>query len=104
MPNSEARIVPRQPGNTLGPLRLKAGEKSFSADVQDISIMGIGLIGNGEYPAGSAFLIEGGPKRWKLSEPLRAELRHATRRDDGQWLLGCAFSRLLTADDIEALG
>jgi hypothetical protein len=100
-----ARIMLRQPGNTLGPLRLNAGIGGFfSADVQDVSVLGIGLIVDQEYPAGSSFVIEDGPTGRKPSVVLTVEVRHATLQTDGRWLLGCVFSRLLTLDDVEALG
>jgi hypothetical protein len=98
-------MVLRKPGNTVGPVRLNAGSAgSFFAGVQDISIIGIGLTVEREYPAGSSFVIEAGPKGWKLPNTLKAELRNATQQADGHWLLGCVFSRPLTADDVEALG
>ena len=104
-PNQNARLVPRLPGDTLGPLQLKAASgDSFSADVKDISIIGVGLIGDTEYSVGSSFVVETGPKVWKLQAPLTAELRHATKQADGRWLLGCSFSRPLTASDVETLG
>jgi hypothetical protein len=99
------RLVPRLPGDTLGPLRLTTrSSDTFTADVHDISILGAGLIGDCEYPAGSSFVVEAGPRGKKLADVLSAELRHATQRADGRWLLGCSFSRPLTTGDVEVLG
>ena len=103
-PETNRRTIQRNPGLTIGPLRLAGSAGSFFADVQNISIIGIGLIVDREYPAGSSFLIESGPKGWQLLNTLTAELRHATQRTDGRWLLGCVLSRSLTPDDAEALG
>jgi PilZ domain len=102
-PKENARLVPRASGCTIGPIRLTGPAGPFSATVQDISIIGIGLVGDVECPAGTSFVIEGGPKG-KLLDALTAELRHATQRTDGRWLWGCSFSRHLTSDDVEVLG
>ena len=104
-PKDNARLVPRMPGVTIGPLHLTAASAvSFSAEVHDISIIGVGLIGELACPAGSYFIVEGGPQGRILTKALTAELRHATQRADGRWLLGCSFSRHLTTDDVEILG
>jgi hypothetical protein len=103
-PDKNNRMLPRKPGNTIGPLRLKESADCFSADVHDISVVGIGLVGNAEYATGSIFTIESGPKGKKLLAGLAAELCHATPMDDGRWLLGCRLSRPLTVDDFEILG
>jgi hypothetical protein len=104
IPKVNARVVLRMPGVALGPIGLAAGScSSFSAEVQDFSILGIGLIGDTEYPVGSRFVFEKGPIGWNLPNTLTLILRHATRRPDGRWLLGFSFSRALTADDVETL-
>ena len=104
-PNQNARQIERSPGGTLGPLRLNAGPTgSFSAEVHDFSILGVGLVGNLAYPVGTSFQVEAGPRGDTLPTALTAELRHATPRPDGRWLLGCSLSRYLTADDVEVLG
>jgi hypothetical protein len=92
------------PGYTIGPLRLIADGNSFSADVHDMSIIGIGLIVNVPFPDGSYFIVESGPKGRKLTNRLTAELRHTTERADGRLLLGCSLSRHLIAEDFEILG
>jgi hypothetical protein len=43
-------------------------------------------------------------KHPKRSAALTAQVRQATLQPDGQWILGCCFSRLLDADDILRLG
>jgi hypothetical protein len=105
MPEKCARMVPRMPGDTFGPLRL-ATELfgSVSAHVQDISVLGIGLIAEKEYPVGTQFVIEAGPNGQNLKNALTAVLRHATQQPNGHWLLGCSFARLLTIDDVVAMG
>jgi hypothetical protein len=77
---------------------------SFLATVRDVSIQGIGLIAKQPFVSGSAFVIEAGPSGKGLPMKLTATVRHATTLPDGQWLLGCIFSRQLTMDDIDVLG
>ena len=104
-PTENLRRIPRQPGNTVGPLRLTfASAPSFWADVHDISILGVCLIADIEFQAGSTFRVEAGPRDRILQDALWAELRHVTQRADGRWLLGCNFSRYLTFVDLETLG
>ena len=45
-PTENTRRVARVPGNTLGPLHVITETGSFSADVQDVSVLGVGLIGD----------------------------------------------------------
>jgi hypothetical protein len=103
MAKQNHRLVLRKAGNTIGPLQITGPTESFSAGVQDISVIGIGLIGNAAYAIGSIFTIETGPEGRRLRERLTAELCHATRLNDGRWLLGCVLSRPLTVDDFEIL-
>lgn len=101
-PSQDARQVVRLPGNDLGPLHVVAEGVAFSAEVQDISVLGVGLVGDLQYAAGSSFVIQG-DRGWKL-QSLTVELRHSTQRADGRWVLGCCFARRLTVDDVELLG
>jgi hypothetical protein len=97
-------MVTRNPGS-LGPLLLRTGlDAPFLAGVVNISIHGGGFLADKEYPTGTIFTVEGGPGGGKPSTVLTAELIHTVRQDDGRWLLGCLFSRALTADDVEKLG
>lgn len=99
----DLRRVTRQPGSTFGPLRLTTGPGvEVQADVQDISILGIGMLVDLEFPVGSDFVVESMQGRAPVA-PLLANLRHARRRQDDRWLLGCSFSRTLTGDDVAAL-
>jgi hypothetical protein len=105
-PSNEHRAVPRVPGDTVGPLQLRAEPmaQSFSAHVWDVSIQGIGLIGERSFILGTTFVVETGPSGNHLPLELMAHLRHVTLLPDGRWLLGCRFSRHLTTDDFERLG
>jgi hypothetical protein len=105
-PPNEHRGLVRLPGDTVGPLLLRGEPKapSFSADVRDVSIQGIGLIAQQSFVSGTSFAIDAGPSGRSLPMELTVQVRHATMLADGRWLLGCSFSRPLTADDFEVLG
>jgi hypothetical protein len=102
----DQRRLARLGGDTIGPLalRVKTIGVSVSANVRDISIHGIGLLAKEPFATGTAFLIETGPPGKTLATELSVELRHATKLPDGDWLLGCTFSRPLTTEDFAILG
>jgi hypothetical protein len=100
----ERRTVIRKPGNTIGPVRLRLDEGGFEARVHNISITGIGILTHRRLEPGTWLVLEAAePSQPSLPE-LRAEVRHLTKCDEEEYLLGCRFSNLLTADDIMALG
>jgi hypothetical protein len=105
-PQIENRAVPRVPGDTVGPLKMRAEPMalSFSAIVRDVSIQGIGLFAEQAFVMGTSFVVESGPSGKCLPKAVTAQLRHATMLPDGRWLLGCRFSRHLTIEDFERLG
>jgi hypothetical protein len=78
--------------------------QSFSAIVRDLSVQGIGLITMHAFVSGASLSVEAGPSGKSLATALTATVRHATTLPDGQWLLGCSFSRRLTVDDISVFG
>ena len=102
----ENRAVKRTPGHTVGPVQLRSEPMaaSFSAKVRDVSIQGIGLVAKESFALGTPFVVEAGPSGERLPTELTATICHATMLPDGQWLLGCSFSRYLTPDDFEILG
>lgn len=105
-PPIDHRCVARVPGDTIGPLQLRAelAALSFSANVRDVSVQGIGLVAKQSFILGTSLVIEGGPAGRGLPVELKATVRHATLLSDGRWLLGCIFSRPLTLDDFKVLG
>jgi hypothetical protein len=105
-PGPELRRTVRMPGDTIGPLQVRAdaAHTSISVHVRDVSIEGIGLLADSLLTPGTSLVIESGPGGKSFSDPLTAEIRHVTRLPQGDWLLGCCFSRLLTIDDMDALG
>jgi hypothetical protein len=93
------------PGDTVGPLQVREDPSGSAlvADVRDISIQGIGLLIDRSLRAGTSLLIVGGPSGNAHDIQLTAAVCHATLLENGRWLIGCIFPRLLTADDFEVL-
>ncbi len=71
--------------------------------VRDISTGGIGLVCRAPVPSGTFFAIELQNNVGGSSLRLRARVVHATRQDDRSWLLGCVFTRELSAEELTAL-
>ena len=100
----ERRTVKRNPGNTIEPVRLRLEEGEIVARVQNISIAGIGVLTRQHLEPGTWLLLEPAQPSRGLSPEVRAEVRHTRKCDKEDYLVGCRFSRLLTAEDVMALG
>ena len=98
-PFHDRRQIQREPGNSctrLDSWSLSGG--NLDALLQDISIQGVGIITDRFLAAGTPLQL---PDRGVAdnTEILLTEVKHSTKQPDGRWLVGCAFSRLLTAED-----
>ena len=100
----ERRTVTRKPGNTIQPVRLLLGEGEIVARVQDISVAGIGILTRQRLESGTWLVLESAESSRCLSPELKAEVRHTRKGDKEGYLVGCRFSRLLTMEDVMALG
>ena len=101
---NERRTITRTLGDTIAPVRLRFEEGEIAARVQDISVAGIAISTRQRLEPGTSFLLEPAEPSRFLSPELRAEVRHLTKCDQDDYLIGCRFSRLLTAADVMALG
>lgn len=101
----ERRSVRRGAGASFGTvdLTVEALAPHFYATVQDISVQGIGLVVNRPVETGAKVTIRWQDSSRRPLSPLPAQVRAVTGLSDGTWLLGCAFSRLLTVDDVLGL-
>jgi hypothetical protein len=99
----EHRTFTRNPGNTIGPVRLRFEESEIVARVQDISIAGIGILTRQRLEPETWLVLEPAKSNRGLCPELRAEVRHTTKLDE-EYLVGCRFARFLTAEDVMALG
>lgn len=85
---------------TIGPLRVRPDSLgTFSVKVRDFSIVGAGILADRPFSPGTSLAIESG-RTGKPPTPLLAEIRHATKLQDGNWLIGCHFSRVLSLNDL----
>jgi hypothetical protein len=100
----DRRAVARLPGTTIEPVRIQLdGGGETVAAVRDISIAGIGILLPQPLEPGTWVVLEPSRPKRRMSPPLQAEVRQATKCND-DYLIGCRFSRLLTMDDLMTLG
>jgi hypothetical protein len=78
-------------------------EEPWTADVQDISQTGIGLILQRAFPAASVLTVRLRTAAQKLSRTMLVRVRHCTALPDGQWLVGCTFVVQLTDEELREL-
>ena len=78
-------------------------QENYVAGMHDLSVLGIGLWGKQKLDPGTTIEIVLPQTKWSRAAVLPAEVRHATKKPDGIWILGCKFSRLVTPEDIQAL-
>jgi hypothetical protein len=101
----DRRGAERYPCSLLPFWRL-SGEEPFDvppASVRDVSATGIGLRVAQPLELGSVLILTLQAGDHRLSRPLPARVMHATRQEDGGWLLGCRFVRPLSPQDLLAL-
>ena len=63
--------------------------------IRDISPLGIGLICEGEVQVGARLNLQLSRSVSGIQFALQARIVHVEKRQDGQWLVGCAFDRRL---------
>ena len=76
---------------------------NYLAQLHDLSVLGIGLWGKQKLEPGTNIEILLPQTTWSRAAVLPAQVRHATEKADGIWILGCKFSRLVTPEDFKAL-
>jgi PilZ domain len=99
----ERRRLTRHPGNSTQPVRLRFDGNEIVAKVQNISVRGIGFLTNQRLEPGSWLMLEPAKLTRGPFPELRAEIKHTTELENGH-LVGCDFARLLTVQDMMALG
>ncbi len=101
---NERRTVKRNSGKTINPVRIRLPEGDIVASVHDISVMGIGILASQNLQVGAWHVLEPTARDGRLVPELKAEVRHIMACGIGEYLVGCQFSRLLTVEDMMALG
>ena len=99
----ERRAATRSSGNTIEDVRLRLEEGEIVAKVQNISVEGIGILTCQRLEPETWLVLEPAEPNRGLCPELRAEVRHSTKMDK-EYLVGCRFARLLTMEDMLALG
>jgi hypothetical protein len=96
----ERRASPRaQPRKTtLGRVIATQPTHSLAALVQNVSARGVGLLANVPLEPRSMLWLE-----LAGALPLGARVAHATRQEDGTWLLGCELIEPFDCDALSEL-
>lgn len=98
---SERRTVVRHPCSYAAPFR--AGDQFGTALVRDLSAGGVGMLVPQQLAPGGLLtveLLDKGRQSWHLK---LVHVVHATARAEDLWLIGTAFTRPLTDDELCAI-
>jgi hypothetical protein len=87
------RVMTRQPCLTSSCRLLD--NVSWKSHIRDISPLGIGLICEGEVQVGARLNLQLSRSVSGIQFALQARIVHVEKREDGRWLVGCAFDRRL---------
>lgn len=101
---AERRSMPRMPGIAISELAIEANGAIFPATACNISTKGVGLLTQCQVGVATIITIKRGDDSRDLTRPLTAEVRRTTPLPKGEWIVGCAFSRDLNAEDLLELG
>jgi hypothetical protein len=93
----EALVTP------LGAETTREAEKAWAARLVNISQGGIALSMTRRFERGTGLLIDLLLPTGQASPPLRARVIHVARAPSGNWIVGCAFLRPMSEEDLTAL-
>src|SRR5262245_8106445 len=101
VPDNERRLLRRWPGLAQR-IRMRAAvsDPFETGSLFDLAMLGIGILTDTEWRAGTHLTLQ--PSRCHQPLPITEEVRHATMRADGRWLVGCSFPRPLTIDEVQS--
>ena len=97
---SEHRGMERHMGQTLGEIALQVEPDAavYKGHVRDWTIQGMAIVTDLSVLPGAHVTVH--LRLQHRTVTIDAEVKHATALEDGRWLLGCRFSRLLSVDDV----
>src|SRR5579884_1312944 len=78
-----------------------AGERLAPAQVCNLSETGVAFLAEAPSRPGAIVVVRLEAPSGRLTAPRLAHVKHATRQDDGRWLLGCAFATPLGEDELD---
>ena len=90
-------------GRITGPVVGSRDLVARRAPIVNISVGGLALCLRSSLRRGSRLLIQLTSETLGVAYDLLAHVRHCTKQADGKWLIGCAFARELTPDELEHL-
>jgi hypothetical protein len=101
----DRRVAVRVPSTQDAPCHFATLERIafLWGRVRDVSRGGISLYLSREFPVGQQLIIELPSKSLADEGSVPVHVVHANALDDGGWLIGCAFDRLLQEKELEAL-
>jgi hypothetical protein len=79
------------------------GELICTARLVDISASGVGLLMDRPMEPETLLAVDLQNEDSSLVCSLLVEVRHSRAREEGDWLVGCAFARELRAGELKAL-
>ena len=83
----------------------KAGSEqlAWSAQIQDVSLGGVNLLGNHAFDPGTVLKIELPLTDQVVPDTILARVVHASAKPNGVWALGCAFVKELREEELQAI-
>jgi hypothetical protein len=87
----------------IAALTVDETECGWPARVRDLSAGGVGLSLERRFEPGTILLIELATGQDEPSFVAPVKVIHATADGDGHWILGCAFTRPLDEEQVQAL-
>jgi hypothetical protein len=101
---AERRAAVRYPSQAATPCHpVPEGDALCCARVLDISTTGVGLLVDDFVEPETLLAVELQGDNPALTYTLLVEVRRTTRREEGDWVLGCSFARDLSEDELRAL-
>jgi hypothetical protein len=75
----------------------------YWAWIRDVSLRGVGLLLSRKFEPDTLLIIEVRSTQRRLLLPLTARVVHSSRQPEGDWLIGCLFTRELNSEELHAL-
>jgi hypothetical protein len=82
---------------------LGVGEEHWTAEVQDLSLNGVGLVINRSFPPATVLTVRLRNSTCTYERSALVRVQHCTAHPDGDWLVGCTFVVKISADELHQL-
>lgn len=103
IPLQNSRMIARHLRNGRVPFSIEHDSNSngILARVRDVSVLGVAFLTSERIAPGDVVTARTESDGTPFEIP--AEVRHASPLGEGQWLIGCRFTRMLSMDEILSL-